>query len=269
MKRLIVCDIDNTLLPAGGKISDTTAKVLSELDSDTGFSIATGRSFHVVRKFVRDFDLNVPVITSNGAQLYDYQNERSVFASLIPVRSAKRLVSKLIRLGYDFVAYADRGIYYRTGSSHLAFFNDYNRSVPPDLRAVMLPLDEEYLDQNSWNITKILVYSPSSELIRDLKRWKSLEITSSMNHVIDIMASGATKGAAVVALAKYLNVPLSQVYCFGDNENDVSMFTCGAIGIAMGNASESVQKQAAMVTRTCLEDGVAWAITNLILRSGK
>ena len=129
----------------------------------------------------------------------------------------------------------------------------------------MLILDEKHLENNSWNITKILVYFPSQELIRSLKRWKSLEVTSSMPHVIDIMASGATKGAAVVALAKHMGVPLSKVYCFGDNENDVSMFTCGAIGIAMGNASESVQKQAAMVTKSCLDDGVAWAITNQIL----
>ncbi|MBO4495959.1 MAG: HAD family hydrolase [Clostridiales bacterium] len=265
MKRLIVCDIDNTLLPSGGKISDHTLEVLAGLDKDTGFSIATGRSFHVVRKFVRDFGLTIPVITSNGAQLYDYGNECSVFSHLIPTRSAKLLVKKLIGLGFDFVAYADKGVYFREGSEHLAFFHNYNKSVPAKLRAPMLILDEKHLENNSWNITKILVYFPSQELIRSLKRWKSLEVTSSMPHVIDIMARGATKGAAVVALAKHMGVPLSKVYCFGDNENDVSMFTCGAIGIAMGNASESVQKQAAMVTKSCLDDGVAWAITNQIL----
>lgn len=268
MKRLIVCDIDNTLLPSGGTISEHTLSVLSGLDKDTGFSIATGRSFHVVRKFVKDFNLTIPVITSNGAQLYDYDQERSVFEQLIPSRSVKRLLTKLLTEGYDFVAYSDKGIYYREGSGHLAFFHNYNRSVPAELRATLIPLNEEDLGQNSLIITKILVYFPSEKLIRDLRRWASLEVTSSMPHVIDIMAKGATKGAAVVALAEYLQVPLTSVYCFGDNENDVSMFTCGAIGIAMGNASDSVKEAASLVTKSCAEDGVAWAIRNLLPEIG-
>ncbi len=260
LNRLIVCDIDNTLLPAGGSISKTTLQALADLDPDTGFSIATGRSYHVVRKFVADFHLTLPVITSNGAQLYDYENERSVFEHLIPINSSRRLIARLLRDGFDFVAYSDIGIYHRPESEHLAFFHNYNHSVPEALRANMIPLQEEDLSGFSWNITKILVYFPTPELICDLCKWKSLEVTSSMPHVIDIMASGATKGAAVVALSEHLHIPLSQVYCFGDNENDVSMFTCGAVGIAMGNATDEVKAKASFVTKSCVEDGVAWAI---------
>ena len=85
-----------------------------------------------------------------------------------------------------------------------------------------------------------------------------------MNSVIDIMPSGSTKGNAVVALAEHLSVPLSSVYCFGDNDNDISMFTCGAVGIAMGNASDEAKARSAIITRNCKDDGVAYAIRHLL-----
>ena len=97
-----------------------------------------------------------------------------------------------------------------------------------------------------------------------LSEKENLEVTASMSSVIDIMAKGSTKGNAVVALAEHLNVPLSDVYCFGDNDNDVSMFTCGAVGIAMGNATEEAKSKASIITRNCKDDGVAYAIRHLL-----
>ena len=264
MERLIVCDIDNTLLPAGGRISEATLAALRELPSDTGFSIATGRSFHVVRKFVEDLSLRLPVITSNGAQVYDYENETSIYESCLDPKVARKLLSRLLSEDYDFVAYADVGIYFRPKSEHLDFFRNYNESVRPALRAPMVPLAEDDLSSLSNRITKVLVYFPEKALTDSLRKIPELEITASMSRVIDIMASGSTKGNAVRALAGHLGVDLSHVYCFGDNENDISMFTCGAVGIAMGNASEETKSYAAMVTRNCKDDGVAYAIRHLL-----
>ncbi len=264
MERLIVCDIDNTLLPAGGQISEATLSVLRDLPSGTGFSIATGRSFHVVRKFVEELSLRLPVITSNGAQVYDYQNETSIYESCLSPKVSRKLISRLLSEDYDFVAYADVGIYFREESEHLAFFQNYNDSVRPGLRAPMVPLHEQDLSTLSDRITKVLVYSPKKALTDSLRKVPELEITASMSHVIDIMASGSTKGNAVRALAAHLEVDISSVYCFGDNENDISMFTCGAVGIAMGNASEETKSYAAMVTRNCKDDGVAYAIRHLL-----
>ncbi len=264
MERLIVCDIDNTLLPAGGCISEETLKMLRELDNETGFSIATGRSFHVVRKFVEDLHLSLPIITSNGAQVYDYQKEQSIYECCLDPNTVHFIIARLLRESYDFVAYADAGIYFRPESNHLAFFQNYNRSVREAIRAPMLPILKDNYSLLSKRITKILVYEPEDSLTQELRQLPELEITSSMPHVIDIMANGSTKGHAVIALAAHLHVSINQVYCFGDSDNDISMFTCGAVGIAMGNASEEVKSRASLVTRTCKDDGVAWAIRHLI-----
>ena len=264
MDRLIICDIDNTLLPAGGKISDVTMETIRGLPSSTGFTIATGRSYHVVRKFVEEFGLSAPVITSNGAQVYDYAVNKPVYENCFSDEVVLSLMETLISRGFDFVAYGNDGIFFRPGSSHMAFFNNYNASVREEIRAPLIPLNETDLSKVPEKLTKILVYEPTEDLTQVLSAKKELEVTSSMHKVIDIMPEGCTKGNAVVALASYLSVPMENVYCFGDGDNDISMFTCGAVGIAMGNASDKAKSFASIITRNCKDDGVAYAIRHLI-----
>ena len=264
LDRLIVCDIDNTLLPAGGKISEETLSTIRSLPSSTGFTIATGRSFHVVRKFVEEFSLSAPVITSNGAQVYDYEQNCPIYENSFPDDVASYLMETLISRGFDFVAYGKDGIFYRPDSAHMAFFNNYNASVRKEIRAPLITLNEKDLSDTPEKLTKILVYEPTDDLIQELSAKKALEVTSSMHRVIDIMPEGCTKGNAVVALASYLHVPMENVFCFGDGDNDISMFTCGAVGVAMGNASEKAKSFASIITRNCKDDGVAYAIRHLI-----
>ena len=264
LDRLIVCDIDNTLLPVGGKISDVTLSTIRDLPSSTGFTIATGRSFHVVRKFVEDFSLSAPVITSNGAQVYDYEKNTPVYENCFSDDVVTDLMETFISGSFDFVAYGKDGIFFRPGSAHMAFFNNYNTSVREEIRAPLLPLNEEDFSHVPEKLTKILVYEPTEALVQVLSAQKTLEVTSSMHKVIDIMPRGCTKGNAVTALASYLHVPMENVFCFGDGDNDISMFTCGAVGIAMGNASDKAKSCASIITRNCKDDGVAYAIRHLI-----
>ena len=47
---------------------------------------------------------------------------------------------------------------------------------------------------------------------------------------------------------------------FGDGENDLTMLRHAGIGVAMGSAHNSVQKQADYVTGTVDEDGILTAL---------
>lgn len=50
----------------------------------------------------------------------------------------------------------------------------------------------------------------------------------------------------------------------GDNFNDLPMFACGRISVAMGNAPRAVQQQATHVAPSNDAEGVAWAIQTLL-----
>jgi haloacid dehalogenase-like hydrolase len=75
----------------------------------------------------------------------------------------------------------------------------------------------------------------------------------------------ANKGVVAERLSHYYQIPLEQIATLGDGANDVLMFRRSGLSIAMGNASEEVQRQATYVTASNEDEGFAKAIEEFIL----
>lgn len=75
----------------------------------------------------------------------------------------------------------------------------------------------------------------------------------------------ATKENGILFLSKYLNVPTEQMISFGDDFSDMGMLKTTGIGVAMGNAIPEVKAIANAHTVSCDEDGVAVYIEKNIL----
>jgi hypothetical protein len=72
---------------------------------------------------------------------------------------------------------------------------------------------------------------------------------------IDIHHSEASKGGAVELLRRQLGA--SRVVCFGDSDNDLSMFRCADEAYAPANAKNPVKAAATAVIGHHDEDGIA------------
>jgi hypothetical protein len=57
----------------------------------------------------------------------------------------------------------------------------------------------------------------------------------SNNNYLEIFPADAGKGAAVAALAEYLQIPVENTFAAGDAQNDVSMIEAAGCGVAMCN----------------------------------
>jgi Cof subfamily protein (haloacid dehalogenase superfamily)/HAD superfamily hydrolase (TIGR01509 family) len=84
-------------------------------------------------------------------------------------------------------------------------------------------------------------------------------------HYLDITHPEANKGMVVREAARLLQLPLDQVAAIGDMSNDIPMLSAAGVGIAMGNASDEVQRVARHVTLSNDEDGFAYAVDAFIL----
>lgn len=80
----------------------------------------------------------------------------------------------------------------------------------------------------------------------------------------NVSAPGATKGAALLAAAAHLGVPLAEVAAIGDAANDHSMLALVGTAIAMGQADASIHAAAHLVTGSVDQDGVATALDALV-----
>ena len=87
----------------------------------------------------------------------------------------------------------------------------------------------------------------------------------SQPHYVDVTHPTANKGVVVERMSQFYQIPLEQIATLGDQPNDVLMFRRSGLSIAMGNASEEVQRQATYVTASNEDEGFAKAIEEFIL----
>ena len=87
----------------------------------------------------------------------------------------------------------------------------------------------------------------------------------SQPHYVDVTHPMANKGAVVERMSHYYKIPLEQIATLGDQPNDVLMFQRSGLSIAMGNASEEVQREATCVTASNEDEGFARAVEEFIL----
>ena len=76
----------------------------------------------------------------------------------------------------------------------------------------------------------------------------------------DITAKGADKGEGILTLAAHLGLDPQYTMAFGDGGNDSSMIKAAGIGVAMGNALESLKQEADYTTTSVDDDGVLNAL---------
>jgi HAD superfamily hydrolase (TIGR01484 family) len=84
----------------------------------------------------------------------------------------------------------------------------------------------------------------------------------------NIIRRGISKGVGVQTLAEHLSIPLSQVMGVGDGLNDEPLIRAAGLGVAMGDAPDSVKQIAQWVTATVAEEGLALAVERFILSNG-
>ena len=110
---------------------------------------------------------------------------------------------------------------------------------------------------------RILQLTPffSEEYERELMR-RIPSCTSGRWHpaFTDVTAKGADKGEGIKTMAAHLGLEAQYTMAFGDGGNDSSMIKAAGIGVAMGNALESLKNEADYTTTSVDEDGVLNAL---------
>lgn len=116
--------------------------------------------------------------------------------------------------------------------------------IPSPVNKICLAHTEEYLKK------------PYEELLEKLGHKYHFARTSPC--WIECAPQGINKGAAILRLGERLGITPDQIAVFGDGENDLSMFRVVKYPVAMGNAMESVKKEAFEVTLDNNSSGIAY-----------
>ncbi len=262
--KLVAIDCDNTLLNSKGHISDENRKTIQYLKSKgIEFIIATGRNDVLVSDYVKELEIDAPVIGCNGASIRDLKTQKFYSYTPIPKESLREIFSYMKKNNIPFRAFSMKKGYSNDKSSIEEILEQilskYTKILTETIPYEYVEDTEKLLETEE--LVKVVIVNNDPEYIKkyqdEIKEIKGIGICRSAKNCLDICAEGVSKGNALKKYAEMLNIKQSETVSFGDSENDLSMIEYAGMGIAMENGEEGLKKVANMVTVTNDENGVA------------
>ncbi|MGM9986330.1 MAG: Cof-type HAD-IIB family hydrolase [Bacillaceae bacterium] len=281
--KLIVIDMDGTLLNENHQISLENIYAIQEsIKKGNIVAIATGRNYFSAKRLLDEVALNLPIIGSNGGTIH--LNNTPLHTILLEVGLTKEILEYISNYRLTAMVSTSKGAFVSHDTIEVledelnSTTDEYrlkSKKMLDDRKAMtnMPHLYKPYTDYRellleNMDIYKVFVYSFIQQKLNAMKNHfavnKRLYITSSGRNNIEFMPLQAQKSFGVTVLAEKIGVPLKDTIVIGDNYNDLPMFSVAGTSIAMGNAEEDVKKQATYITKTNTEDGVAYALKELI-----
>ncbi len=263
---LVFFDLDGTLLNKESKLSSFTKETL-DLLSERGIAhtVATGRTMHSAQHILGEEHFFLPHIYNNGVTLWDPKVRSMRLENLLSDKEIRVIVECAKSEGLaPFVNTVDIDTH-----KHIIFHAPARHQVEKDLihnyfartGAHLQPLETMSLACHVTNISMIGESSKVLELWKQLNRYDGLvaytgpATEGKQFHWMDVHHRLANKGSAVEKLKQELGA--SKIICFGDSDNDKSMFALADECYAPSNANPEIKELANDVIGHHHEDGVA------------
>lgn len=272
--KLILSDLDGTLLSSNNLISKENLSVIHSLQKKhILFSIATGRSDNMCTSYIKDCNINIPIISNNGALIRNPITKEILYKNTINPKISLKIMDFCSKNNLDYMAYNTDKIYFTTNSTRINKFIDYNKIAKNNN---ITPIDLYFYNNNHLEIAnegvlKILLFSNTTKHITSvcnfIKEFPEISYVLSEKNALDISSIGTSKGTALNILSKYLNIKKSEICVFGDYTNDLSMFENAGISFAMKNSPDQVKSIATYITDSNNNFGVAKGINKILLNN--
>ncbi|WP_040203152.1 Cof-type HAD-IIB family hydrolase [Neobacillus jeddahensis] len=246
-KKLIFFDIDGTLLTEEKTLPLSTKQAIYRLkELGHELAIATGRAPFMFKELREELGIDSFVSFNGQYVVYNgkpvYQNPLDQEELQLLIGEAERQQNPLIYENHEqmctnieFHPHIEEGM----GSLKLAQKPFYN------------PVFYQGRD-----IYQSLLFCNETEQAGYREKFSQFEFVRWHELSVDVLPAGGSKAKGIEALIRYLNIPLEDVYAFGDGMNDIEMLTFVQNSVAMGNAVDQVKAVAKYVTKHVDEDGL-------------
>ena len=261
MYRMIVSDLDETLLNSQHKVGDNNLYWINKARKEKGvyFVPATGRIYAMISDILQDLELyNVEkeyVISGNGAMITENKDNQMLHFDGMPFEDMEAIMKFATTQDVCVELFTEDTVYVYN-------VNDYERNVLSHITGNFVYLDDPDVSfLKDTPIVKILYMNLNTDYLKSLEPLmkpltKNVQVSYSSNRYMEFNRLGVDKGKAVLWLANMLNIDIKDVIVCGDNYNDVAMLEVAGLSVAANNAVEDVKKICDVVTDNDLNDGV-------------
>ena len=264
MKKLLLFDVDGTLIDYDGTLPKSTKNAISKARENGNLAvIVTGRSRSHIEEPILEIGFD-GIVGGNGA--YIELNNKVIKDETIPVEDVKRIVDYLNQQHLEYYIEANDGLY---GSQNfkvrgVGALKQYGMKNPDvmEIYPTMIFPKNLYVE----NVTKINYILESYQDYLDFKKafpeFKDLTWGGKGEKAIfgDCALKHIDKQEAIKEIIDYLKINKENIYAFGDAEVDIPMFEIAGTSICVGNGREKAKKQASYITKPVSEDGIEYAL---------
>lgn len=252
--KMILLDLDGTLLRSDGSISDRTKQVLKNCHNRGIYVvIATARTWIGTEQYIEEIQPDYEITT--GGTLIHHHGEQ-IYSCSLGIEDTNQIVQ-------DLLAY-DSKTEITLAAGRQVFWNSLHISESEKLHKAVY---NDYREPLSCRANKVLAELPNYEIAKQIANRNHCCLQSFRGeNWYAFMPEGAGKVQAIRELAEILDISLGDIVAFGDDINDMEMLKMCGTGVAVSNAVPEVQSIADNITLSNDEDGVAeWLAQNVLI----
>jgi 5-amino-6-(5-phospho-D-ribitylamino)uracil phosphatase len=266
--KMLVIDIDGTLLDPAGRIAPATlASVHAARQAGIVVTLATARRYCNTAPIASELGLHGPLILYDGAFIVQHPLGEISYRRPLGALIAQQGVDLLVRHSMQPVVHPDDGLLEEVWTGPAALDNLWLDAYFAAYAGRMRRKPYDTLCMGQPGPLRVVAFSSLESIqgvlpeLPDLNcSWTTISRGSYGSAELVIMDRGCSKASGVAALAQALTIPMSEVMALGDNNNDIAMLQAVGWGVAMGQAPAQVKAAARAVTASNAEDGAARAI---------
>ena len=253
MIKMILSDLDHTLLRQDGTISEYTLDVLAGCRSrGILFGIATARYWIGAEKYINQLKPDIE-ITTDGTVVH--AGDKCIYSCAFSKEDTKFIVESLFEAVPDAeITVADgKTVYWN--SKHIAESERLHKAVYTDYS----PIPDVMAN-------KIVAALSDGQIAERIAAEAGCRIQCYRNeNWYSFLPKDSGKTAAIRSLASSIGIEAGDIAAFGDDDNDIEMLRLCGTGVAVANAVPEVLNAADTVTLSNDEDGVAdWIRRNCL-----
>lgn len=267
MYKAIFLDIDGTLRDNNKNISERTILAIKNvIEKGILVILCSGRARKYTEDISRRCSASRYIITSNGANVYNYEDERVIYKNVIN----KQAIIELYKAAEQANVRLVMDVEGNRIVNRLKYLDGSESQLDMDIETFVEENDVQLCTISDTNFNKM------EDLKSKIDRVKSIEIKQQLKSFGDgekskeesmyyfIANKESCKGNAIVRLCEMLRIDLKDTVAIGDDYNDISMFKVVGYSVAMGNANDEVKEYTDEITLTNEHDGVAVFLENLL-----
>jgi len=264
--KIVVTDLDGTLLPSQGSISKKNYDTLVSLhDKEIIRVIATGRTLYSAMAVLpEDFPIDY-LIFSSGAGIMQWNTKELIYSQQIEAVEVLELSKILIDHEIDFMILDPIPLnhqfwYYQSGNKNL----DFARRLAL-YKQFATPVGK--LNDTKRDACQLLAILPNKvdwfeELKTKFSDIKIIRATSPLDHEsiwMEIFPKHISKGQGCQWLCNKLQISASDSFVIGNDYNDIDLLEWGQHSFVVANAPKELRSKY-QVTKSVSEDGFAQAL---------